>query len=227
MLPDPFGGMSDTLNIDTTVLLAFASDLSHDSVGSEEWHNRMIAYQIKMEREEPMLPSVLWPACGSRKLVCTREAADRALKIVETIATETERKRMALLLNVGVGLSDREQRIQELQQLSKYNVPSDWCLPIEVIDIDVEKIKSKLPSPAAENVSQILTGINPSVFFYGWETGYTTITSNRVASREVERTIEEHRVAEETGPDIWIAPQSRSLVGREKERRGAIPADAE
>ena len=76
-------------------------------------------------------------------------------------------------------------------------------------------------------MSQILTGINPSVFFYGWKSGYTTITSNRVASREVEKTIEENRVAEEMGPDVWIAPQSRSLVGREKERRGAIPADTE
>ena len=227
MLPDPFIGMSDTLNIDTTILLAFASDLSHDSVESEEWHNRMIAYQIKMEREDPMLPSVLWPACNSRKLVCTREAADRALQIVETIATDSERKRMALLLRVDIGPKDREERLQEFQQLSKYNVPSDWCLPIEVIDVDIEKIKSKLPSPAAENVSQILTGVNVSVFFYGWGSGYSTITSNRVASREVEKAIEENRVAEEMGPDVWIAPQSRSLVGREKQRRGAIPADAE
>ena len=44
----------------------------------------MISYQIKMERNDHLLPSVLWPACGARKLVCTREAAERALEIVET-----------------------------------------------------------------------------------------------------------------------------------------------
>ena len=84
MVPDPYDDFSDTLNIDTTLLLAFASDLSHDSVESKDWHHHMISYQIKMEREDQMLPSVLWSACGNRKLVCTREAADRALEIVET-----------------------------------------------------------------------------------------------------------------------------------------------
>jgi hypothetical protein len=84
MVPDPYDGFSDTLNVDTTLLLAFASDLSHDSVESKDWHHNMISYQIKMEKVDQMLPSLLWPACGSRKLVCTREAADRALEIVGT-----------------------------------------------------------------------------------------------------------------------------------------------
>lgn len=189
----------------------------------------VIAYQIKMEKEDHMLPSLLWPVCGSRKMVCTRQAADRALEIVKTIATESERKRMALILNVGVEVSGltREDRIQEFQLLSKYDVPLDWCLPIEIIDVDVEKIKAELPSPAAENVSQILTGVNPSVFFYGWKSGYTTITSNRGVSLTIEKTIEESRVADEVGPDVFVIPQSRSLVGKEKQRRGTIPEDAE
>jgi hypothetical protein len=84
MIPDPFDGFSGTLNVDTTLLLALASDLSHDSVESKDWHHRMILHQIQMEKENHLLPSVLWPACGSRKLVCTREAADRALEIVAT-----------------------------------------------------------------------------------------------------------------------------------------------
>ena len=82
MIPDPFDGFSSTLNVDTTLLLAFTSDLSYDSVEPEHWHNRMISYQIKMEKEAPLLPSFLWPACGNRKMVCTREAADRALELV-------------------------------------------------------------------------------------------------------------------------------------------------
>jgi hypothetical protein len=84
MAPDLFDGFSNTLNIDTTVLLAFVSDLSHDNVETKDWHQPMVAHQIRMERNDQMLPSLLWPACGSRKLVCTREAADRALEIVAT-----------------------------------------------------------------------------------------------------------------------------------------------
>lgn len=129
---------------------------------------------------------------------------------------------MALLLNVESDGLPREQRIQHFQQLSKYQVPPDWCLPIEVVDIDLDKCKSKLPS-VAQNVSELLRGINPSVFFFGWSSGYTTITSNRTVAREIEKTIEENRAGEEIGPDVWIAPASRSLVGKEKERRGTVP----
>lgn len=182
-----------------------------------------------MEKEEPMLLSVVWPACGSRKLVCTRDAADRALQIVDTLATETERKRMELILNVGDEVSglSREQRLQGFQKLSKHHVPSDWCLPIEIIDVDVAKIKTELLSPAVDRVSHILTGVNISVFLYGWASGHTTMTSNRAVSLSIERTIEENRVGEEMGPAVWIIPQSRSLVGKEKQRRGAVPEDAE
>ena len=141
MVPDPFEGLSDTLNIDTTILLAFASDISHDSVEPKDWYHHMIASQIRMERHDQLLPSFLWSACSARKLVCTREAADKALEIVEIIGTQTERQRMALLLNFDVSLSElsHEQRIHEFQQLSKYQVPIHWSLPIEVVDIDLDK----------------------------------------------------------------------------------------
>ena len=39
MVPDPFDGFSEILNVDTTLLLAFASDLSHDRVESKDWHH--------------------------------------------------------------------------------------------------------------------------------------------------------------------------------------------
>ena len=84
MLPDPFDGFSDTLNVDTTLLIAFISDMTHDKLQSKDWHNRNITDQITREAKKPLLPSHLWPACGSRKLVCTHEAADRALEIVAT-----------------------------------------------------------------------------------------------------------------------------------------------
>jgi hypothetical protein len=65
------------------------------------------------------------------------------------------------------------------------------------------------------------------VFFFGWWSGYTTISSNRTVAKEIEKTIEENRVRDEAGPAIWISAESRSLVGKEKGRRGDIPDDAE
>jgi hypothetical protein len=182
-----------------------------------------------MEREEPMLPSVLWPACGSRKLVCTRQAAQRALEIVETIATDTERRRTALLLDIDPEMNGLtpQQRIEEFQKLSKYLVPSEWRIPIQVIDIDLEAIKSSLPSVVVDTMSSVAVGVNPSVFFYGVSSGYTTITSNRAVTKEIEKAIEKNRKADERGPEVWMAPQSRSLVGKEKQRRERIPEDAE
>lgn len=58
-----------------------------------------------------------------------------------TVATETERRRTTLLLNIDPSTNElsREERIQEMQKLSKYHVPSDWQLPIEVFDVDLEK----------------------------------------------------------------------------------------
>jgi hypothetical protein len=33
----------------------------------------------------------------------------------------------------------------------------------------------------------------------------------------IERIIEENRVGDEVGPQIWLSPKSRSLVGKEKQ----------
>jgi hypothetical protein len=82
---DRFESFSETLNMDCTILLAFASDLSHGRVEPEDWHNKAISRQIEMESEDQLLPSSLWPACGNRKLVCTREAAVRMQEIVDII----------------------------------------------------------------------------------------------------------------------------------------------
>jgi hypothetical protein len=62
--------------------------------------------------------------------------------------------------------------------------------------------------------------INESVFLSGWAAGYTTITSNRIASKAIEKAIEENRKSDdEVGPKVWICPTARSLVAKEKDRR--------
>ena len=91
-----------------------------------------------MEKEDQVLPDNVWPACGSRKLVCTREAAIRMNEIVDTIGTGTEKRRRDYLLEVlnTYGWS-REQRIKAFQELSHYPLPLDWQLPITVVDAEI------------------------------------------------------------------------------------------
>jgi Protein of unknown function (DUF1308) len=229
---NPFEAFSGTLNVDCSILLAFASDVSHGRVEPEHWHNKIISRQIQMENEDKVLPSSMWPACGARKLVCTREAAEKMLEIVDTMGTESEKRRAALLLGKDSHLS-RQRILEEFQKLSDYPVPPEWNLPIEVVDVDIASIIASLP-PAANKVSEIFlpNGINRSVFLFGWFANLTTISSNATAARDIEMAIEDENLSSKKldglvitqntlGPNIWICPFARSLVGKEKTRRGA------
>jgi hypothetical protein len=225
LVQDRFHTFSDLLNMDCTVLLAFASDLSHGRVEPQDWHNKMIQRQRLMEAEEQLLPSSLWPACAGRELVCTREAAVRMQEIVNTIGTITEKRRTELLLDLNPSNTlTSSERLSEFQALSDYTIPTTWCLPIQVVDIDIPAALKELP-PIAKTLSGNLSDINASVILYGWYTANTTISSNRAVAKEIESTIEENRGEgdeEMVGPDVWLCSMTRSLVGKEKERRDGV-----
>ncbi|KAF7930559.1 uncharacterized protein EAE98_004959 [Botrytis deweyae] len=219
MVVDPFEKFSETLNVDCTMIFAFISDLSHGQVESKDWHHRFLIKQMEMESEDQLLPSIVWPACGARKLICTREAVARAQEIIDTIGTDTEKKRMELIFGFNHE-STRDKLAEEFQKLSEYSIPLEWQLPISIVDVDVTIIKSELPN-VVYDVSKVLTGVNQSVFLYGWASRLTTISSNRVVAKEIEATIEANRGSVDVqGPDIWLSPMARSLVGKEKQRRG-------
>jgi hypothetical protein len=224
LVQDRFDTFSEVLNMDCTVLLAFASDLSHGRVEPQDWHNKMIQRQRVMEAEEQLLPSSLWPACAGRKLVCTREAAVRMQEIVNTIGTVSEKQRTELLLDLHQDSTlTPSERLSKFQKLSDYTVPNSWQLPIEVVDISISDALKDLP-PVAQKIAENLSDINSSVILYGWSTGRTTISSNRAVAKEIETTIEEKRSDgdEMLGPDVWLCSTTRSLVGKEKERRGGV-----
>jgi hypothetical protein len=198
-------------------------------VDPEDWHNRSISRQRELEKEDPLLPGSVWPACGARTLLCTREAAVRMQEIVDTIGTETEKKRATLVLNLdNNALLSRNQRLEEFQKLSDYAIPLEWKLPIEIVDIEMTCIMSKLPR-VAEKVSEVLISINRAVFLFGWSASMTTLSSNGTVAKEIEVVIErENMSAKESdgqfssgdtkGPDIWLSPSARSLVGKMKNR---------
>ncbi|KAI9641683.1 hypothetical protein NHQ30_009539 [Ciborinia camelliae] len=219
MVVDPFEKFSETLNVDCTMIFSFISDLSHGRVEPKDWHHRFLIKQIEMESQDQLLPSIVWPACGARKLVCTSEAVSRAQEIIDTIGTDTEKRRMELLFDFDHELT-RDQLAEEFQKLSEYSIPLEWQLPIAVVDVDIPTTVSELPL-VANDVSKGLTGVNKSVFLYGWVSGLTTISSNRVVAKEIEATIEANRGSMDVqGPEIWLSPMARSLVGKEKQRRG-------
>ena len=226
LLPQPFKNFTSTLNVDCTLLLALVSDLSHikDIPLSPHFH-RAIVRQIEVEREKPLLTSELWPAMDGRELVSTTEAAVRFQEIVETIGTETEKSRTRMLLgDPPYERFDREAILQKFQELSDYQVPADWKLPIKVVEaqqvIDAAKTQGKL-HPVVHEVGKGLSDINYSVFLYGWVTGLTTISSNRTIDKQIEVTIEENREGDDSleGPDVWICDTARSLVGKDKDRK--------
>jgi hypothetical protein len=233
LIPDPHAPLTPTLNIDCTILLALVSDLSHQSTAPEPWFHAAIRRQIDLEAKEQLLPSVLWPAMSARELVCTEEAAARMREIVNSIGTGEERQRTCILLGDDASLSPETAR-QKFQELSKYSIPSDWNIPIRTVkaSIDVEHL-----DPLKQAVAKQLTAINQSVFFYGWLQGITTMSSNRTVAKLIEGIVEgamEGVEAEDdrdghrdgdgedgwTGPEIWLCETARSLVGKEKGRRG-------
>ncbi|CAG8413494.1 unnamed protein product [Penicillium salamii] len=226
LLPQPFKNFTSTLNVDCTILLALVSDLSHikDIVPTFQLHPAILR-QIEVEKEKPLLPSELWPAMSDRELVATSEAAVRFKEIVETIGTDTEKNRTRLLLGEQpYDNLDREVILQKFQELSDYQVPAGWKLPIKVIDaqpvIEAAKEKDDLNAVVHE-VAKTLSDINNSVFLYGWVTGLTTISSNRTMDKQIEATVESNRRDDDDlkGPDVWICDTARSLVGKDRDRK--------
>lgn len=226
LLPQPFKNFTPTLNVDCTLLLALVSDISHirDIPPSPRFH-RALVRQMEVEKEQPLLPTELWPAMGDHELVCTTEAATRMREIVDTIGTDAERSRMKIMMgDVPYDQMNHQALVQEFGRLSDYQIPADWKIPVREVDaqpvIDTGMKQRKLPS-VADEVAKGLSDINHSVFMYGWVAGMTTISSNRTIDKQIETTVERLRHGDEElqGPDVWVCDTARSLVGKDKDRK--------
>ncbi|KAL8812927.1 MAG: hypothetical protein Q9200_000666 [Gallowayella weberi] len=220
---DPFTNLTPTLNIDCTILLALVSDLSHCAATSEPWYHKAINRQIEVETREQLLPSILWPAMADRNLTCTQEAARRMREIVDTIGTESERKRSDLLILPFVDDTSHDQQSKSPEALrtafaalSNHDVPPTWQLPIKTVASEMHDF-SLLP-PVARKVQESLSAINQSVFLHGWVKRWTTLTSNRTVAKQIAEIVEGGE-GEQVGPSVWLCGTARSLVGKEKGRR--------
>ena len=224
LLPSPHPPLTDTLNIDCTILLALVSDLSHTANHPIlPNYSSAITRQIELETREHLLPSSLWPAMGGKDLVCTHEAAKRMKEIVDTIGMPNERARTELLLDDGLVRSEKDLR-EAFARYSDYAIPPSWRLPIRIVqanfsEYDIRKaIQGTTLPPIALQVADQLTDINRSVFIYGWVHKMTTVSSNRTVAKQVEGIVEKDGQGA-VGPEIWLREPARSLLGKEKERR--------
>ncbi|KAF2997069.1 hypothetical protein E8E13_002232 [Curvularia kusanoi] len=219
LLVDRTRALSETLNIDCTVLLALISDISHKPCPILDWYPGEVKAQIKEEAGENLLPTHLYPAIGSHSMVCTEEAAEQMNLIVDTLATDEEKRRAQLL----VAKDDCEGRasadlVAEWVSMSDHPVPEGFKLPIRIVQSNIDTAASRLPA-AARKLQEEMSRLNASIFFYGWGEGITTLSSNRARARQIEHAINQHGLEDgEAGPHIWLCGESRSLIAKHGRR---------
>ncbi|KAI1258832.1 hypothetical protein F5Y18DRAFT_411936 [Xylariaceae sp. FL1019] len=216
MAPSPRAQITPTLNIDTSVLVALASDIAHSNVEKQSWFGHSCLDHIDLEKIEPLAPK-LFDILGSHELVCTREAWSALARIVHHMGTNTENARASLLLGVDDSVT-REHRVEDFRALSLHatSIPSDLQLPIRIVDSNEDGCQDVFLPPIQEKLDQ-LTEPGRSVFSYGWAKSLTTVTCNYLAAKLLERNLEElHSLDGLDWPSIWAFSSSRPLVGVRK-----------
>ncbi|OAA66804.1 hypothetical protein SPI_01380 [Niveomyces insectorum RCEF 264] len=257
--------LTPTLNVDTSILVALASDITHGTpIPPAPWHPRQRVDEMAHERAHP--GAVLSMLCGAlcgRRLVCTREAAATFRAMVQSMGQASEQARAAVLVD-GDGhghghdhgnkgnvddddVADR-RRLATYRALSAYPALLDGLrLPIAVLDEDWDLARIEravdagaLPS-VARPVARDMAGVGASstaaktdtktdttgvptlaVFFYGWASGHTTVTTNHTAQTRIARLMERARSASgERGPTVWVCRKTRSLNGTQRESKRA------
>ncbi|KAI5812815.1 hypothetical protein BZA77DRAFT_322902 [Pyronema omphalodes] len=203
--------LSDTLNLDTTILLAMISDISHhSSVTPEPRFHPAILRQLEFEAAEPMMDVHLMPVLKGRKLITAESARERFDEIVSIVASETERERAHLLLSYpddnSTSTLSPEARIKRFQELS--------CRNLEGLKLPVETVVDE-PGKDQE-VALKLSVVNRGAFMTGWQRDVTTVTSNRAVAKVVAAACQ----GMEQGPDVMVVMSARSLVGKGKIRVG-------
>lgn len=211
MAPSPKANFSETLNIDTSVLVGLVSDFSHSQVPKHPWFRRSHLDHAELESKQSAV-SLFYPILGTHPMVCAKEAEQTFRHIVNTIGTEDEKARADCLI-WGDSQWSREQRLEKLQSLSIHSVPPGLQLPVQVVGFKENDEESQLSKTAKEKTN-FLHNPGRSVFLYGWMSQQTTLTCNSVAVKELEKQLETlTSLGEKDWPSIWTFPTSRPLVG--------------
>jgi hypothetical protein len=201
-----------TVLLDTSVLIAIISDISHSAVDVQPWHSQDCRAQIRDEANGiNFLTLQAYPPLRGKRLICTKEAMEHFLEISNTIASPTELERARLLYSSGP---------KDFQKHSIHPVPEDLMLPVEVLSEEGELNAAdlvqagRLPEVAI-NVERHLLKVpgNKTTHLYGWTSGTTVVTSNRSLAKRLVRMIESSLEKDyEDGPRICMLPYNRALA---------------
>ncbi|KAK2074884.1 hypothetical protein P8C59_009054 [Phyllachora maydis] len=238
---DSLGELTDPLNLDCSVLVALASDITYQRVEVESWQHRQLLGQIEKENEDPgAVLRMLYSTLGARQLVCTYDTAWHFLVLVYQLGRSTEIERAHLLVPDGFahewtaanpGLAQRRkdpvtprsrtERIRALQSASVHPVPADVQLPLQVVGarhdwtpqaVRAAVAQGRLPPVAAVFVGE-LKPPNLSTFMHGWAAGLTTYSANADMEKKFVRLVEENRDgADDAGPGIALCRVNRPLA---------------
>ncbi|KAK4098984.1 hypothetical protein N658DRAFT_202678 [Parathielavia hyrcaniae] len=239
LVGDDCGRLTETLNLDPSVLVALVTDLHHGPVPLQPESQQQIITKSILEHEtdnnelvprQDILSAVLYPALRGRKLVCTHLAAAYFRKLIGAISTHSEEARAALVLPPPEASSDDDPPSpdtlrQTLQQWSTVPVPPDLHLPVQIApDIHLADIPPLIASntlpPMAHNIARNLSPLNRSVYCYGWAHRVTTVTGHRGIERQLRLSLARHWTRgddqDETPPDIWHRHLGGYLIHRDK-----------
>lgn len=219
LVPAGFDRLGATVLLDTSVLIAMASDISHSSVEIQPWHSIDCKTQARDEANGINFLSLqAYPPLQERQLVCTKEAVQHFNDIIITIGSPTELERARVLFESGP---------EEFQKLSIHPVPGDLMLPVQVLQEETDLYaqdlvdRGELPAVAVQ-VQKHLLGVsgNRATHLYGWRSGKTVVTSNRSVANKLVRIVENSLDKDyEGGPRIFTLPYNRALSTKGPKRR--------
>lgn len=206
--------LTDTVILDSSVLVALVSDVSHTKVDKLPWHGEDVRAHIDDEANGiNFFRCAAYPHLRGRKLVCTGKAKEQFEKIALLMGSPTEVERARVLFGGGA---------QDLQKYSIHTVPDDFLLPVQVLPGDDEEwsstaklIRDGVLPPVATEVERHLVGVlgNMATHMCGWVSGLTVVTSNRVLARKIVSIVETSLTREyANGPRICALPYNRALA---------------
>lgn len=229
LVGDELERLTPTLNLDHTVLVDLASDITHLRLEPQPWQPSATQAQIVEEQQHGhgggLMARTLYALLAGRTLVCTREAAQHFHAVLTTVGTESEKQRGALLVPPSPRGARRPPPAlrQSFQALSAHPLPDAVRLPVAIVaepwtlpSLRRAVVAGRLP-PVALDVAR-LSGFTPpklSVFAYGWAARCVTVTSNREVRGRIGTWLEACRrnVADE-GPAIWTVDVTRNLLAK-------------
>jgi hypothetical protein len=246
LVGDDCGRLTETVNLDPSVLVALVTDLHHGPVPLQPEAQQNIITQSILDHEtdnqelvarQDILANVLYPALRGRKLVCTESAAAYFRKLVGAISTHSEETRAALVFAPSQPSAEPASPStlrQTLQQWSTVPVPDDLHLPVSIVpDITLPDIAPLIDSntlpPMADPIARDLSPLNRSVYCYGWIHRLTTVTGHRGIERQLKLALARHWTRgedrDEIPPDVWHRHLGGYLIHRDKpkEWREMVP----